>query len=532
MIRRPSLKEIFLSSERRIDLFFYTSSIEKYLQARAVLLRYGVQVRHFKGRTDPYSEDYSFGKEVLLAKAIEEILSSIGRTSLFFVEDTSLRIDALSESDVDYPGLAVKEWFRSTTFEQLDAELRRKNRGRAATVKSDIALHVPGLNRVVYFHGETSGGVVEELKEFSPSIQYPWLTPNTFNGWFVPDGANKVLGEMSFDESLMYDFRVKSLVKLVERLEEYTAALNLPAQSYFRIDRASHSRQLPLIPSVFLVVGPTCAGKSTFGEYAAQEFGFRWVEASDIVRMLIDERYGREYTHDASMFAERLLQEEGADVVARKVVSLLPGVNGEPLVITGFRTIEELELIRREIPDIKVVVLEASERTRYERYIRRSRVNHSGTLPEFKEHDSSQYKYGLLRVAEDFADIRVVNEGAIEDYRQQIYSVIFGSNISNVAGVSDQIHSARRSESSQLYRCLLALDGQERALDCGEIEALTGGEPIRFNNVNKILKRYPELAERIESARERVRYRITDAGRCYLRMLRPVVEGRKGKSMI
>ena len=180
-------------------------------------------------------------------RAIAEILQGVGRQSLLFVEDTSLRIDALSDGDEDFPGLSVKEWFASTTFEELDKALSRSGRGRRAVVKSDIALHVPGLSRPLFFHGEATGTVAAQAPEFQESEQYPWLTPTTFNGWFTPDGASKPLGAMSLEESWRFDFRTQALEQLINRLEEYAASLNLPSNAYSRVRLVPPSNQLPLL---------------------------------------------------------------------------------------------------------------------------------------------------------------------------------------------------------------------------------------------------------------------------------------------
>jgi hypothetical protein len=103
---------------------------------------------------------------------------------------------------------------------------------RRAIIKSDIALYVPTLSHHIFFHGETAGRVALSEPSFSASHQYPWLTPSTFNGWFIPDGSNKRLGEMEFEESLRFDFRAKSLSALITRLEEMNSALNLSAPFY------------------------------------------------------------------------------------------------------------------------------------------------------------------------------------------------------------------------------------------------------------------------------------------------------------
>src|ERR1700704_984671 len=97
----------------------YTSTPDKLLQARLMFVRHGYLLRHFKGHREPYDEDYSLPTEQMLTRAIQQVNAEFGIKSIFFVEDTSLRLEALSER-VDYPGLKVKEWFASSTFEEVD----------------------------------------------------------------------------------------------------------------------------------------------------------------------------------------------------------------------------------------------------------------------------------------------------------------------------------------------------------------------------------------------------------------------------
>src|ERR1035438_5492270 len=176
---RPTPREVFLTKDRQMDIFFYTSNISKYIQARVVFGRAGLLLQHFRSKTEPYAEDYAEGKERLLVRAVEQVLKSgLGSGSLFFVEDTSLRIEALSPENEDLPGLAVKEWFASTSFDQLDISLKANGGDREAEVKSDIALHVPGLPKPVLFTGRTKGTVADTRPNFEEKPQYPWLTPD------------------------------------------------------------------------------------------------------------------------------------------------------------------------------------------------------------------------------------------------------------------------------------------------------------------------------------------------------------------
>jgi inosine/xanthosine triphosphate pyrophosphatase family protein/dephospho-CoA kinase len=523
---RATPRDLFLSGERRLEVFFYTSSVDKFLHASTVFSRSGVLLREFRSTTEPYTEDYSAGKARLLTRAIKEILGATARHPLFFVEDTSLRIDALSEEKVDYPGLSVKEWFANTTFDRLDADLRRLGRGREATIKSDIALHVPGLARPLFFHGEVTGRVADSPPDFTENPQYPWLTPRSFNGWFIPDGTTRRLGEMTLEESWQHDFRTRALEELINRLEEYAAILNLPSHSYSRSRNLSTPEQLFLLPeraAIFIVVGKTCAGKTTFGERASQEHGFSWVEASAMLRTFKSE-YDDD-PEDAFEFAKHILDSRGADIVAHKILESYSAIPGHGLVITGFRTIEEVEAVKTCYEDAQVVLIDAGERSRYQRHLARGRLPGVNSLPEFRAYDSEQWSFGLLRVAEDLADVRVVNEGTLADYWEQIDSLV-GSEGKAVAGISRRVHPRHDLSENQIYRCLLILNEAGRSLSCDEIEALTtkSGSSIRHNNVNKVLKRVPELAKRFDFGRERVRYEITNAGRAYIRYMksRPV----------
>jgi inosine/xanthosine triphosphate pyrophosphatase family protein/dephospho-CoA kinase len=523
-IYRPVFREIFLSQDKRIEVFFYTSNLPKFLHARTVFQRVGLLLGHFKSKSDPYSEDYSGSKEQLLARAIDEIRNSVGANSLFFVEDTSLKIEALSDTISDFPGLAVKEWFARTSFDELDSQLRKLNRGRDAVVHSCIALHVPKLSHPVYFEGYTQGTVAESPPTFEENVQYPWLTPNSFNGWFIPKDSNKRLGEMSFEESWGYDFRTKALVKLIDSLEEYQAILNLPSRAYSRALRTEASEQVPLFPAsnkpVFVVVGHTCAGKTTFGDYASAKHGLRFMEASSIVRTF---KSGLDNgSLDPFEFASKVLEEKGPDAVAIRIVQLYSKEYQPGLVITGFRTIEEVEYIKKHFPQCKIVWIEASERTRYERCLARGRDSLAKTPQEFRKLDSQQSKFGLLRVAKEFADIRIINEGDIKNYNKQIDAVITGDRINTFPGITTNIQPRYKAEQNQLYECLFVLGEAGRPLTCDEIQERTSARKheIRHNNANKVLKRVPELAKRWEQEGSRVRYEILNPGRAYIRLMK------------
>jgi hypothetical protein len=86
-----------LRFDRILNVYFYTSNADKLLQARLMFVRHGYNLRHYRGRREPYDEDYSLGSEQLLNRAIKQVNDEFGIKSIFFVEDTTLRLEGLSK---------------------------------------------------------------------------------------------------------------------------------------------------------------------------------------------------------------------------------------------------------------------------------------------------------------------------------------------------------------------------------------------------------------------------------------------------
>ena len=520
MTARLDIRAPFRALDRRPRVYFYTTSDEKFLQARYVFTRSGLPLKHFRSKTDPYSENEGEGTERLLKAAIQEIKESIGESSFFFVEDTSVVIDALSLEGDLFPGLRVKQWFAETSFAELDAVLRKHDCGRTAQIRSDIALHVPQLERPIRFTGEVQGAIATDPPDFPPDPQHPWLGPHTFSAWFVPNGATRTLGAMAVEESLRFDFRARAFTALVDRLEEYSAALNLPSSGYQRRPRdvaSGHPELFTDDRTGFLVIGPTCAGKTTFAERATRH-DLVHIEASSVVRSLGEPRPGE----SAAEFAKRLLDEMGADVVARRAVEWFEEIRQDRgFVISGFRTIEELLAIKEVKQNARVVLVEASPRIRLERYLERLRDGEPITLTGLAKIDAEQAEFGLLAVASQLPDIRIRNEETLEQYHEVVDALVDGVPIRRLRGVSSGPARADLTERGQLERCAHILVEAGRPLSTDEIEerSVATGSRIRHNNANKVLKRYPALIERLEGGAGRLRYQARPAATAYLRYL-------------
>ena len=508
---------IVLVPEKRPRVFFYTTNTDKYLQARYVFAQHGYILEHFQSYMEPYDEEYERGKEYLLAKAVEAVRGLVGRQTLFFIEDTSLRIEALSTPTIDVPGLRVKEWFAETTFPQLDAILSASG-DRRGVIKSGVALSLPGKAAPIYFTGSTAGCVAATPPAFERSEIYPWLSPANFDGWFIPEGSECRLGEMTVDESLRMHFRTRALSDLLERLGEYTAVLNLQPAAYVVRRTAPALPQLPLFRDLrrhVVVVGPRAAGKSTFGDFVAASRGIAHMEASRVIRSLFRDQAPDGF--ELSDFAEALHAQQGQDVVAHVLVNQNGLADEQEAVVTGFRKFEELDYLERFARPV-VVCLEASRRTRYERYVARRR---EAKLVSFDEFQSTTEEEEFFRFARAYGDIILENEGTMKDYQQQISYIMNGCQGERPRGVTIQSGRAARAERDQLYRCLALLQRSGVKLSNRQISNLTidTGRRIATRNVNEVLGGEPTFCTQVRRAGQEIENEITERGRCYVRLV-------------
>ena len=502
--------------DRLLRTFFYTSNADKLIQARMIFMRSGYQLSHYRSQHEPYDEDYSLGTAGLLSEALKQVSQEFERRSVLFVEDTSVRVEALSD-ETDYPGTRVKEWFAETSFDDLDRQIALRGGSRRCTVKSDIALRLPSLSRPIFFHGETSGRVADSAPSFEASPQYPWLTPDTFNGWFVPDGSNRRLGEMEFEDSIAFDFRAKSLKLLIERLEELNAVANLGRWNHIARRPADANagvgNQLSLLPAerrdVLIVIGHKCAGKSTFSDFlTGNRSGVFALEGSTLLRQIAAEE-GEQIGRSADALA--FLGQRGWDVVARRAAEYVARENADLSVITGMRTVEEVLWLRSALPAARVVLIEADARTRFERHLRRARPDDARTFRDFAMLDEEQMGFGALRVAHEIADVVIRNDADLNSYWRRIDELV----------ATPGPFPSTRTGTSELHRSLRALRRIGRAATCDEIAAVTAeqGPAVRKYNNNRALKSVPEFATRVEKRGELLRYRLSVRAPALLRLL-------------
>lgn len=417
-----------------IEFVFFSTNRSKLAHFRYLGEKEGVRVKGFHETTyyasynEPKIDDRSELLKLSYESALEQWLKRQGANdddhSTFFFEDTSVVIEALSK-DTEVPGVNVKYWMRDMTFAKLDALLKRAGNNRKVIVRSDIVMHLPPrwrrlLNtteRYLSMVGESHGVIDDCERKIQPNLVYPWLDDKTFNKWFVPVGASGPISTLDIKEADLADFRARAFSGITSVLR---GKLSVLAN---RKEPGADQLQIPSIaayPSIFVICGPSCSGKSTTANWMCDMYKLLHIEASDFMYKAFWERHGPGTDVRIGDFAEAALQTQPG-IVAQPIARFLRETGAAGAVVTGFRSTREVEIFRQELGssiEVALMYLTASVPIRLDRAIKRGR---DGITPEkFEKRDEQEIRMGLP----DIAKLPNVELQANEGSLTELYSAV------------------------------------------------------------------------------------------------------------
>jgi dephospho-CoA kinase/inosine/xanthosine triphosphate pyrophosphatase family protein len=419
-----------------IEIVFISSSRTKFAHIEYFLEGSKYYISQQKNYGIGYEEPRIYDREQLLKesyvdarKRFEKSVSK-AENKFFILEDTSVCIDILSQDNKEVPGLDIKYWMQEYTFKDIDALLLKYN-NRKCTVRSDILLHLPKKlqdkykKEYIIFTGKQEGFICKKEKVFNTNSLYPWLDNKTFNKWFVPkdyEEEDTVISQLDIDKAIKYDFRVHALKKLIDFLD------NENLDEYQKLNKS------PYIPSLFesstfILLGSTCSGKSTLAEYMAKTYGYYHIEASDFMYLEYHKRHGSNPSVAIGDFAQDVL-EKNPIIVAKQVTEFCDKLSNMPIVISGFRTIQEVEYFKKNHKkDIQTLYIDTKQKIRYERCKNRNRKDVALTFEKFQVKDTQQYAIGV-EVLEKCIEDKIQNNNSFKQY-YNAFEVSFNSLIKN-----------------------------------------------------------------------------------------------------
>jgi dephospho-CoA kinase/inosine/xanthosine triphosphate pyrophosphatase family protein len=477
------------------ELYFITSNTTKLAHFTHIAEKFGVRIIGFRERTyyGSYDEPDSSSREVVLSKSYESALdkwvrSGLPATSMFFFEDTSVRIDALSSAEEDFPGTRIKFWMRETSFDELNQSL--KKRSRRASIRSDIVLHLPeqirkylGLEDVYCgFQGSISGCIAKHKSDRdSANLLYPWLDPKTFSGWLVPDGEVEVLSDLNISSADKHDFRLRSFESMLSFLRGLHVNLGTDVKRPIQ-------GSLDFIPARKIVVflGKTCAGKTTAARELSKNGHAIHLEASDFMRAELVRRHGRRSSVPVREFASAVLREEPW-IVPGQMIDIINKFPNTNFVVSGLRSGEEIEVLNRGLKGEAAICVwvAANQRLRFERSVARNRDGRASIFADFQREDAIQSQMGLGSLGRKKGNIKLRNEGCLEDYLEEARKVASLEASGDAEAVRAALDALLGSLERRLILALGRLGGDKRYFTSGQLAAFTRDPASGFAEINK-----------------------------------------------
>lgn len=412
-----------------LNLTFFTTNQTKLAHARYLADDYNVSIKGFREQTyhASYHEPRILDRDKLLeasyrdAKAQAEKARIHPYRNFFFLEDTSVSIHALAKDENEVPGVEIKYWMERTSFSELDTKLKSLENNRGVTVRSDIVLHLPQKFRTsrnissekIIFTGMQKGHVVQTNPIFDTNLLYPWLDNQTFNKWFVPEGATRVLGSLSIDEANKFDFRRIAFEKMMAFLNKHDLMMPNEVQSKLPLE-------MPLI-----ITGYSCAGKTEASQYLAEHHNYLHIEASDFMYLSYYMRHGYQGEVAIGDFAEQALKDK-PHIVAEKIADYLDGVSTTRVIISGFRSPQEIDWLAKRLSaenrKLPTMFVNAEQGVRYDRLLKRNRTGDNVDFNKFSSRDEQQARMGLEEIRDkDYTSI-VQNTSDLTSYYDKVAS--------------------------------------------------------------------------------------------------------------
>lgn len=390
------------------DITFVTSNQVKLAHARYLCRNYHINILNYKKLYYGvgYEEPRIYDRKQLLTASFYDAAArwkknvSGSDDRLFFIEDTSVKIDALSNAEIEIPGVDVKYWMREIDFEKLDYELKSRGNNRKCSVTSHLILFLTeDLKRKLgvsddykVFKSTAYGSITKREYCFETNILYPWLDNMTFNKWFVPDGYEVPVSMLNINEADAGDFRKGAFDQMLTFLNDNNAI----EYKHQTADQLS----LQFYDS-FIVCGRTCSGKSTIGKFLVDEYGYYHIEASEFMTFKRLETHGAKSKVDKHRFAAKMLEAEPVFVVDKLIEYMRKKNIYDKFVITGFRTTNEINafLEKYHTSRLRLVFINTNSKERFRRWKLRQREVDDYTKRRFKEIDTVQEGMGIGEVA-------------------------------------------------------------------------------------------------------------------------------------
>jgi dephospho-CoA kinase len=175
---------------------------------------------------------------------------------------------------------------------------------------------------------------------------------------------------------------------------------------------------------IIAFTGMPFSGKSEAVKIAKNK-GYIVIRMGDMVWEEV-KKQGLELTDEnVGIIANVMRKKYGKEIWAKKTIERIKNFsNVDCIVIDGIRNIEEIDAFKQNIgKKFILIAIDVSDEIRYKRGLNRNRLDDSKNLEKIKERDLRELNWGL-NLSITAADILVVNEGTLKEYKDKISKLL------------------------------------------------------------------------------------------------------------
>ena len=172
---------------------------------------------------------------------------------------------------------------------------------------------------------------------------------------------------------------------------------------------------------VIAITGLIGSGKDSVAEYIIEKHGYQQIDFGNIAREFT-KKTGREVTRkNIQKTRKELNVTHGKDIFSKEVINIIKKNNWQKIIITGFRHLEDLELIKEEFGNNLIFLsIKTDEKIRFERLKKRSSPRDPSTLKEFQEQERNEEEIFDIKELMMMVNFIIDNSGTKEELHNKI----------------------------------------------------------------------------------------------------------------
>jgi len=176
------------------------------------------------------------------------------------------------------------------------------------------------------------------------------------------------------------------------------------------------------------LAGEIASGKGVMAKYLTDKYGASSHRFSAVLRSILDRLHMEHSRENMQKLSTALRQSFGEDTLAKVISEDVKKDKSEIIAIDGVRRLDDIKYLR-QLPEFKLVFIEADIRKRYKRIIRRRENpdDKNKTFEEFKK-DHQRETEAQIKNLKNYADILIDNNGSLEELHKQVDRIIISKS--------------------------------------------------------------------------------------------------------